>query len=138
MAWDGVAWGSRVYFNQSRLLLPHFRMFSEPMGDGLGLRRTWLVDDLPPAVAFTIVRWGGQPGASSLICQASSSIGLRVPRSGRERAREGCGPQPLILEQSGLREPPSPPQASGGERASSRQRHTRTVALLVPLLPFPL
>ncbi|KAJ8778624.1 hypothetical protein J1605_013301 [Eschrichtius robustus] len=110
----------------------------EPMGDGPGLRRTWLVDDLPPAVAFTIVRWGGQPGASSLICQESSSIGLRVPRRGRERAREGCGPQALILEQSGLREPPSPPQASGGVGASSRQRHTRTVALLVPLLPFPL
>lgn len=109
------------------------------MGDGLGLRRTWLVGDLPPAIAFTIVRWGGWPGASSLICQASSSVGLRVPWRGR-----GAGPGGLWTTAP---DPPAQwavgasllaPGIRRGEGQQPAEAHKGSVPLLVLLLRFPL
>ncbi|TKC38283.1 hypothetical protein EI555_011777, partial [Monodon monoceros] len=59
---------------------------------GLGLGTACHV--VSEAVSGGDFQWGGQPGASSLICQASSSVGLRVPWRGRGRALEGKGEGP--------------------------------------------
>lgn len=48
LLWPGIQCGLGTVFILIKAdpLLPYFRMFSEPVGDGLAPRRTWPVGDL--------------------------------------------------------------------------------------------